>query len=171
MTIQGNCHGMPVDMFMKIGDIKGEAKDAKHKQEIDVLAYSWGLSNSGTTHVGGGGGSGKVNVQDLSFTKYVDSASNALISHGCSGKHIPEATLVVRKAGGDKALEYITIKMSDVLVTSVSMGGSGGEDRLTENVTLNFAKFEYTYKEQAKGGGQEGGDKKAGWNIAENVKV
>ncbi|MBK9361495.1 MAG: type VI secretion system tube protein Hcp [Rubrivivax sp.] len=162
---------MAVDMFIKIGDIKGEAKDAKHKAEIDVLAYSWGMSNSGTTHMGGGGGSGKVSVQDLSFTKYVDAASSALMGHCASGKHIPEATLVVRKAGGDKALEYITVKMTDLLVTSVSTGGSGGEDRLTENVTLNFAKFEYTYKEQAKGGGQEGGDKKTGWNMAENVKV
>jgi len=95
---------MAVDMFIKIGDIKGEAKDAKHKAEIDVLAYSWGMSNSGTTHMGGGGGSGKVSVQDLSFTKYVDAASSALMGHCASGKHIPEATLVVRKAGGDKAL-------------------------------------------------------------------
>jgi type VI secretion system secreted protein Hcp len=162
---------MAVDMFIKIGDIKGEAKDAKHKGEIDILAFSWGLSNSGTTHMGGGGGSGKVNVQDLSITKYVDSASSVLIQNGCSGKHIPEATLVVRKAGGDKALEYMTYKLSDVLITSVSTGGSGGEDRLTENVTLNFAKFEFTYKQQNKAGGQDGGDKKAGWNIAENVKV
>lgn len=162
---------MAVDMFFKIGDIKGEAKDAKHKAEIDVLAYSWGMSNSGSAHVGGGAGAGKVNVQDISFTKYIDSASSVLMAHACSGKHIPEATLVVRKAGGDKALEYITIKLSHVLVSSVSLGGSGGEDRLTENVSLNFAKFEFTYKEQSKTGAQEGGDKKAGWDIAQNVKV
>jgi len=63
---------MAVDMFMKAGDIEGESNDAKHKGSIDVLAWSWGMSQSGTTHMGTGGGAGKVNIQDLSFTKYVD---------------------------------------------------------------------------------------------------
>ena len=74
---------MAVDMFMKIKTITGESVDKKHKDEIDVLAWSWGMSQSGTTHMGPGGGSGKVNVQDLSFTKYVDGSSNALILSCC----------------------------------------------------------------------------------------
>ena len=74
---------MAVDMFIKIGDIKGESKDKTHKGEVDVLAWSWGMSNSGTTHMGGGGGSGKVSVQDLSFTKYIDASSNALLKACC----------------------------------------------------------------------------------------
>lgn len=158
---------MAVDMFMKIATIEGESVDGTHKKEIDVLAWSWGMSQSGTTHTGGGGGAGKVNVQDLSFTKYVDSASHALILATCKGTHIPEATLVVRKAG-DKPLEYIKITMSDLLVTSVSTGGSGGEDRLTENVTLNFAKVKFEYDPQGKKGAGEG-VKTAAWNIAENT--
>lgn len=125
---------MAVDMFMKIKTIEGESTDKTHKKEIDVLAWSWGMSQSGTTHVGGGGGSGKVGVQDLSFTKYVDSSSNALILGCCSGEHYDEALLTVRKAGKDP-LEYIKITMKEVIVTSVTTGGSGGEDRLTENVT------------------------------------
>src|SRR5438874_1122151 len=114
---------MAVDMFIKIGDVDGETKDKVYagKKYIDVLAWSWGLSNSGSAHVGGGAGAGKVNVQDLSFTKYVDSASPALLTAGCNGKHYPEATLIVRKAG-EKPLEYIKIKMEEVLVTSVSTG-------------------------------------------------
>lgn len=136
---------MAVDMFIKITDVPGESVDAKHKGEIDVLAWSWGMSQSGTTHMGGGSGAGKVNVNDLSLTKYIDKASPKLQLFCCNGKHIKEALLVVRKAG-EKPLEYIKITMSDCIVTSVSFGGSGGEDRLTENVTLNFAtvKFEYT---------------------------
>ncbi len=161
---------MAVDMFIKLGDIKGESQDKAHKGEIDVLAWSWGMANSGTTHVGGGGGSGKVAVQDLSFTKYTDSASHLLISHCCDGKHIEKANLVVRKAGGTP-LEYIKIELEDVLVCAVSQGGSGGEDRLTENVTLNFAKFKYAYQPQKADGGADGGAKEAGWNIAANVKV
>lgn len=160
---------MAVDMFIKIGDIKGESVDAKHKESIDVLAWSWGLSNSGTSHTGGGGGAGKVNVQDISLTKYVDKATPTLILAGCNGKHFPTALLTVRKAG-EKPLEYIKITLTDVLVTSVSTGGSGGEDRLTENVTLNFAQFKVEYVAQKKDGSGEPAIE-VGWNVAQNVKV
>lgn len=158
---------MAVDMFLKLGDVKGESKDKAHKDEIDVLAWSWGASNSGSFHMGGGGGAGKVNVQDLSFTKYIDLASTELFLATCNGKHFPEATLVVRKAG-ETPLEYLTIVMQDVLITSYSTGGSGGEDRLTENVTLNFSKVKLTYKEQAAKGAQAKAPT-VSWNIAENV--
>ena len=161
---------MAVDMFIKLEGIDGESADSSHKKEIDVLAWSWGESQSGTTHVGGGAGAGKVNVQDLSLTKWVDASSAALLYHCASGKHIKTANLVVRKAG-DKPLEYIKIKLTECIVSSISTGGSGGEDRLTENVTLNFAKVEYEYYVQKADGSADGGPKKFGWNIKENVKV
>jgi type VI secretion system secreted protein Hcp len=160
---------MAVDMFMKIKDVDGESADDKHAKSIDVLAWSWGMSNSGSAHVGGGAGSGKVAVQDLSFTKYVDASSNALMLFACNGKHVPEALLTVRKAG-EKPLEYIKITMSDVLISSVSTGGSGGEDRLTENVTLNFAKVKFEYTKQKKDGSADGGPMAMTWDIAKNVK-
>jgi type VI secretion system secreted protein Hcp len=158
---------MAVDMFIKIGDIEGESSDDTHAGEIDVLAWSWGMSQSGTTHSGPGGGAGKVNVQDLSFTHYVDKASANLVKMCCNGKHIEEATLVVRKAG-ETPLEYLIITMKSGLVASVSTGGSGGEDRLTENVTLNFAEFKIEYVPQLADGS---GDASviAGWNIALNA--
>jgi type VI secretion system secreted protein Hcp len=159
---------MAVDMFIKIGDFKGEARDSKHKEEIDVLAWSWGASNSGSAHVGGGMGAGKVNVQDLSLTKYIDKSSPDLLLACCNGKHIKEGTLVVRKAG-ESPLEYLTITMSDIVVTSVSTGGSGGEDRLTENVTLNFAKVKVGYVEQTPTGAA-GAKPSMIWDIAGNVK-
>src|ERR1700720_4606474 len=158
---------MAEDMFIKLDTIDGEAQDSKHKKDIDVLAWSWGLSNSGSAHVGGGAGAGKVNVQDLSFTKWVDSASPKLMLAACDGKHFANATLVVRKAG-EKPVEYIKIKMEEVLITSISTGGSGGEDRLTENVTLNFAKVSVDYVPQdAKGAA--GTAIPMTWSIAENV--
>ena len=163
---------MALDMFIKIGDIKGESEDKTHKEKIDVLAWSWGMSNSGTTHQGGGGGAGKVNVQDISFTKYIDSSSNALLKACCEGKHYPEATLIVRKASGGAApLEYVVITLNEVLVTAVSTGGSGGEDRLTENVTINFAKFMFKYQPQDAKGAKLGGTKDYGFDIAANVKA
>src|SRR5215475_6909102 len=160
---------MAVDMFLKIDTVDGESKDSKHKKDIDVLAWSWGMSNSGSAHVGGGAGAGKVNVQDLSFTKYIDLSSPDLMLACCNGKHFDTAFLTVRKAG-EHPLEYLKIKLTEVLITSVSTGGSGGEDRLTENVTLNFAKVNVDYIEQTATGG-EGAKPKMGWDISKNVKV
>jgi len=159
---------MAVDMFLKLGDVKGESKDKEYKDHIDVLAYSWGMSQSGTMHLGGGGGAGKVNVQDLSFTHYVESASPNLMQKCMTGKHYPEAKLFVRKAG-DKPLTYLKITMTDVLVTSVSTGGAGGEDRMTENATLNFAKVKVEYTPQEKTGAG-GGAIPVAYNIQENCE-
>jgi type VI secretion system secreted protein Hcp len=158
---------MAVDMFIKIDTVDGESRDKVHKKEIDVLAWSWGLSNSGSAHVGGGAGAGKVNVQDISFTKWVDSATPKLALACCDGKHFKEATLVVRKAG-EKPVEYLKIKIEEVLITSISTGGSGGEDRLTENVTLNFAKVSLDYVPQDEKGAA-GTAIPMAWSIAENA--
>lgn len=164
---------MAVDMFMVFAEadkIKGETQDKtfKAKHGIDILAWSWGLSQSGTTHMGSGGGAGKANFQDLSFTKYVDLASADLMFASATGKHLTKAELWVRKAG-EKPLDYLTITMDEVIVTSLSTGGSGGEDRLTENVTLNFAKVKVEYKEQSKKGAEEGKGQFT-WDIAANAK-
>ncbi|SHH01151.1 Hcp family type VI secretion system effector [Marivita hallyeonensis] len=157
---------MAVDMFIKIGPLDGESKDHKKKGEIDVLAWSWGCSNSGTWHHGGGGGAGKANYQDLSITTYIENSTSALLQACGTGEHFDDATLTVRKAG-KKPLEYLVIKMKKILVTSVSFGGSGGEERLTQNVTLNFAEIEWTYKEQ-KDDGSGGPDKKFAFDIEAN---
>jgi len=114
---------MASDMYLKIEGIDGESKDDGHAHEIDVMAWSWGMSQSGTMHGGGGGGAGKVAIQDISFTKSVDKSSSNLMLACCKGTHIEEAVLTVRKAGGDP-LEYLIITMKGVLVSSVSSGGS-----------------------------------------------
>ena len=158
---------MAVDMFIKIDSIKGEAMDKVHKDEISVLAWSWGMSQMGSTHFSAGGGSGKVSVQDISFTKYIDKASPTLMQNCCSGKHMKEALLTVRKAGATP-LEYLKIKLNEIIVTSVSTGGSGGEDRLTENVTLNFAKFHVEYVAQKADGTGEA-PLIANWDIQKNT--
>ena len=158
---------MAVDMFMKIKGIDGESTDAKRPKDIEVLAWSWGMSQSGTMHTGTGGGSGKVNVQDLSFTKYVDKASTVLMMACAKGTHFETAELRVRKAG-DKPLDYITIKLKNVIITSLSTGGSGGEDRLTENVTLNFSQFDVADQAQKATGGPDGGEVFAKFDIAAN---
>ena len=108
---------------------------------FDITACSWGASNSGSTHIGGGGGAGKANVQDFSFTKFIDVTSPKLFLAVVTGKHIPKATITFTGRRGQPAIVY---ELSEVLVTSISEGESAAEDRPTENVTLNFAKIKFT---------------------------
>jgi type VI secretion system secreted protein Hcp len=161
---------MAVDMFMEMGEkIKGETQDKEFKGKggIDVLAWSWGMSQSGSFHGGGGGGAGKANFQDLSFTKYVDKATPAMMIALAKGSHIDSCKLTCRKAG-EGAQKYIEVTMKKCMVTAVSTGGSGGEDKLTENVTLNFSEVSFEYfMQDAKGSTASGG--KLAWNIAENI--
>ena len=157
---------MAQDIFLKINGIEGESQDSDHKNEIEVLAFNWKAFQESTMHAGSGGGAGKATVEDLEFEHYVDRSSPNLMKYCLTGKHVQEAKLTVRKAG-DKPLEYIVVTLTNVLVSSLSTGGSGGEDRLTENVSLNFAKFKVEYTTQAKEGGK-GTTSTASYNVAEN---
>lgn len=160
---------MAVDMFLELDGVKGESKDSVHGGKMDILAWSWGVANSGTFHSGSGGGSGKAAFQDISITKYVDAASATLMLYCANGKHFKKGKLIVRKAG-ETPLEYIIIELENILVSSYSTGGSGGEERLTENVSLNFQKIKVQYWTQAESGGK-GDSFNFGWDIAGNVKL
>jgi type VI secretion system secreted protein Hcp len=157
---------MAVDMFLKIEGVDGESADDKHKGEIDVLSFSWGMSQSGSMHISGGGGTGKVNVQDMSVVKYLDKASTVLMQKCSTGKHFPKATLTCRKAG-DKPVEYLIVTMEEVLVTNVSAGGSRGDEVPTESVSLNFAKVKVKYTPQ-KADGSAGASSELGYDIRAN---
>jgi len=145
---------MAVDVFLKLGDIKGESKDSKHAGEIDVLSWSWGVSQTGTMAHGGGGGAGKANFSDLNIMHAVDKASPVLMSKCATGEHIKEATLVSRKAGKGQQ-EYLIIKMNDILITSVQPSGSS--EHPMESVSMNFAKVDMEYKPQKEDGTLDAG--------------
>ena len=157
------------DFFLKLDDIKGESQDKDHSDWIDVLAWSWGISNSGSFHVGGGGGVGKPSFGDMAITKYLDASSPILMKYVATGDHFTTGTLICRKPGGTK-LEYMKIDLKNVLITSISDGGSGGESLLTESISLNFQSFEVHYKEQ-KDDGSGGPAISFDWNIAKNAST
>ena len=161
---------MAVDMFLKLDGIEGESKDDKHKNEIDIQSFSWGLSQTGSFGAGGGGGTGKVAVHDISITKFVDKSSPALMLHCANGKHIQNALITIRKAG-EHPLEYLKIKLSDIIVSGVQDAGHGGGDLLSENLSLNFGQVRVEYQEQSKTGGPEGGPKLFGWDVKANAKL
>ncbi|OCX66471.1 Hcp1 family type VI secretion system effector [Thioclava sp. SK-1] len=162
---------MAIDCFLKLeNNIKGESQDAGHIDWIDVLSWNWGMTQSGTTHMGHGGGGGKVDVQDITVSKYVDAATHDLIKRCCSGEHISAGQLVVRKSGGAAPIDYLTIDFEDIMISSYSTGGmKDGLDRVQETLTLNFRRFEVTYTVQEQDG-TAGPQSQAGWEIAENVE-
>jgi type VI secretion system secreted protein Hcp len=147
---------MATDIFAKIGTIKGESQDAKHKDEIEVLSWSWGVAQSGTTSYGGGAGSGKATFHDFVITHHLDKASPNLLMACASGEHIKEATITQRKAGKDQQ-EFLIIKMTDILITGVSSGGSGDAGILSEQFTMQAAKIDLEYKPQKADGSLEAG--------------
>jgi type VI secretion system secreted protein Hcp len=157
------------DAFLKIEGIEGESADTKHKGEIDIHSFSWGASNAGTFASGGGGGAGKVNMQDFHFTMNVNKASVKLMLACAGGDHIKSSILTCRKAGKDQQ-EFFKVTFSDVLVSSFQTGGNGGATLPMDSISLNFAKAEWEYKEQ-KADGTLGGAIKAGWDLKLNKKV
>ena len=137
---------MASDIFAKIGDIKGESLDSKHKDEIEVLSFSWGVTSTFATQSGGGGGSEKATFQDLSLVHKIDKASPLLMRACAIGEHLKEATITHRKAGKDQQ-DYLIVKMNDVIVTGVTDGDASGQAG-SETVSLAFAKIDLEYKPQ-----------------------
>ncbi len=159
-----------VDYFLKIDGIDGESQDSKHKGDIDVESWSWGESQSGSHSGGGGGGAGKVSMQDFHFVMKCNKSSPKLLLACANGEHIKKATLVCRKAGKEQQ-EFLKITLSDLLVSSYQTGGSGHGDVVpTDQISLNYAKIEYEYKEQ-KPDGTLGGAVKAGYDLKANKAV
>jgi type VI secretion system secreted protein Hcp len=144
---------MAADIFAKIGDIKGESLDDKHKDEIEVLSFSWGLSNSMNIVSGGGGAAGKTTFHDLSFVHNVDKASPALMQACATGARFKDATLSQRKAGKNPQ-EFLIVKMNDIIITGVT---SGGGQMGSETVSLAFAAVDLEYKPQKSDGSLDAG--------------
>jgi len=149
-----------VDYFLKIDGIDGESQDSKHTKEIDVSSFSWGMAQTGTSATGGGGGAGKVKFHDFKILKSIDTATPKLMDACATGKHIASGLLTCRKAGGSQ-IDFYTIKFTDLLISGVTHQPPpvGVENPNTtvnllpdEQVTINFASYEISYKQQQKDG-------------------
>ena len=158
---------MPTDIFLKLDGITGESRDKIHGGEIDVIAWSWGMTLK--MNSGGGGPARAPEVEQLRISKFVDRASPALMTALVRATKIGTATMVARKAGGDKPLEYFKIVMKDVLLASVRSTGMGADDRFTEEVVLDFAKVTVSYQEQDDRGIGKGGAVEFEHNVKSNA--
>jgi type VI secretion system secreted protein Hcp len=144
---------MAFDAFLKIEGIKGESTDKGHPDEIEISSFSWGVTNTGSASSGGGGGAGKAVAQDFQFTSGLSKASPSLMLACATGRHFQTATLTCRKAGGSNEVEFLKIKLSDVIVSSYQTGGEAGGDAdvPTDQFSLNFAKIDFLYTQPRTG--------------------
>lgn len=154
------------DFHLKIAGISGESKDSKHSGEIDVLSWGYAVSQSSSTHTGGGGGVGKANFSEFVFTHYVDKATANLMKYCASGKHVTEVVLSCSKVG-DGAQQYMTVTLNDVLITHVRPVGATNSPRVIEEVGLSYAKIKVEVKEQ-NADGSLGAATTGAWDVKQN---
>jgi type VI secretion system secreted protein Hcp len=150
------------DTHIKFAGIEGESTHKDHKGEIEVLSWSWAVTNDGGGSAGGSG-KGKAVPGDLEFTHLYDKSSPVLAKYCASGKHFAEVTMTSRKAGeGQK--DFLVLKFKEVFLKSVRPSGSAGGD-IGESVVFSYKQVDFAYKPQDDKGGL-GGEVKFGWNNA-----
>ena len=160
---------MASDMFLEIQDIPGESTDDKHKNWIEILSFSGGVTQAvaGAASTGGARSAQRCDHSDFSFMKTLDKATPKLALACSVGTHIPKVVLELCRATGDKQL-YYKLTMTDVLVTSAQVSGSSGGDIPMESVSMNYAKIEWEYTETDHKTGKKGGTTKTHWDLATN---
>ena len=138
---------MAIDMFLKVEGVTGESKDSHHTGWTDITSFSWGASQPGNMSVGGGGGAGKVNFNDLHINALIDKSTTAILKHCASGKHLTKVEVSICKAGGQQ-VEYARITLDDVLVTSVQYTGADNGDTVGVTYAFQASKVKQQYWEQ-----------------------
>jgi len=162
---------MAVDAFLKIDGIDGESFDKAHPGSIEVSSYSFGVSNPTTiSSATGGAGAGKAQFSGFHFTANSSKASPKLMQACATGQHIKSALLFCRKAGGEQqSSEFLKITLTDVLLSSIQLSGSGG-DVPTDQFSLNYAKIEFIWFTPNPDGAL-GTSVLASWDIKTNAKL
>lgn len=152
--------------FLRLDAIKGESTTRGFEDQIDVSAFSWGMTNPAAPGGGGGGGgAGRVSFQDLTVTKAVDAASPPLFAAAATGQHVRDAVLTVA-ASGDRPDAYLRYCLRDVTVASLKEEGTGSE-RPVETVTFRYAQFAVAYGRQAADGSRT--FLTQGWDLIRNL--
>jgi len=140
---------MPLnDIHIKIDGINGESTVNNHRDEVVVESWNWGVTHPAPVAVGGGGAAGKASFADFSFTHRVDRASPLLWKACATGQSIRTVTLSVARSGA-VAQDYLTIKFSEIRVTSVALADTALDTQpALESVSLSYAKVDYQYRPQ-----------------------
>ena len=162
---------MAVNMHIKIDSIPGMSKIDGFADEIQIESFSWGMSQTTNFQTSEGGGAGKANVGDMSFTHLVDKASPKLMLACCTGQHIKDALLTCRKVDGSGGVDFLKVTLTDVLVSSVQASGANSGDTPSESVSLAFGAYKVEYQEQDNKGAKKGGPIDAKFSIQQNKQL
>ena len=149
------------NIFVKIDGIPGESLIEPHKEEIEVLSFSMGAMQpvSGTPSSAGGATTASVRFSEISVAKYVDKSTPKLYKFCSAGNHINTITFSFHRAAADgSTVKYMEVVLTNTIISNISTAGSGGEDVLVENISLNFGAIQITYVEQARKEGSEEGN-------------
>jgi type VI secretion system secreted protein Hcp len=169
-----------VDYYLKIEGVDGEATDDRHKGQIEIQSFSWGVSNPSTVGPGSAGsGAGResptlqstgqtASFYNLNIMKRLDKSTPMLFLKAASGEHIPEVVLTGQLSGENPSAFY-TITMSDVIISSFWQPTPEGQPPM-ESVSFNFAKIEISYTPMS-ADGTAAETVKAGWDVKSNTKV
>ena len=152
---------MATDTHIKFDGVDGEATHADHKGEIEILSWTWGVSNRSQI-AGGGSGKGKAEPGNFHFMHNYDKASPNLAKKCAQGVHFPTVTLTARKSGeGQK--DFLKVTLKEVFITSAQPSGSAGGD-IVESIEMSYGEIDFAYKPQDDKG-VLGGEVKFGWNV------
>jgi type VI secretion system secreted protein Hcp len=142
---------MATNMYIKFEDPKltGSSSAAEHAGEIEVLSWNHGFTQptSPTRSSAGSGTVEQAQHSNLTFTKYLDDATNDLIKNCWGGKQFKKATLTCYRADGasdNKPVKYLEVVMQHVIIANYSVSGGPG-DIPVENISLDYGIVQYTY--------------------------
>ena len=145
------------------GDVKGESTRKGFEGKIELLSFSHGVAMQVTGDIGTRERtSGRPNHQDMTVTKYLDSASPVLNLRCCEGKSFPQVDIIIGRDDHGSVAELMRYTLKNVLISSVSIGGGGG-DMPIEALTLNYTQITWDYKAPRPGVAAKGS-----WDLSTN---
>ncbi|WP_411832386.1 Hcp family type VI secretion system effector [Pseudoxanthomonas mexicana] len=156
--------------FLSIDTIKGESRDDKHRDWIEIKSFSQNLTQprSATASTSGGQTAARVNLSPIEIVKSIDLSTTALNQAAASGTTFPKARIDFMRADKDgNAVNYYSVELLNVLVHSVTTTVDD-EGFPHEVVQLSFAAIKWTYNQQKPEGGV-GGKTVAQWSASKNI--
>jgi type VI secretion system secreted protein Hcp len=146
--------------FLAVDGLEGESAVRGFEKTIEILSFSWGVSNAEVK---------KPSFTNVSVMKLVDKTSPKLMEHVAAGTLVPRAKLSVVESGGDGAqLEYLRYCFAGVRFTSDQTSWSMGGGRPIESVSFSYEYIVQRYSTQAPDGSQ-GDSVFGGWDTVKNL--
>lgn len=154
---------MAVHSHLFIDGVDGPS--TSRTNHIDILSFSWGVSNTSTYGTGASGmesKAGRADFSNLTIMKVSDKTTPLLSDHCSSGNILSKVYILYSKPVGDKQQPYFRIWIKDALITSHQISGSA--ENPTESVSFAFQAVEVAYAPEKDDGSLDAAVRK-GYNL------